>query len=91
MKKKFWTSKWCRGFIWIYTAIGYFLVLKVSVWMMTAEMVNSPLVNPYGGGLPPIPVSIDISIAVGGFMVVTSIFLLIKSYITEAGKDEDKK
>ena len=24
MKKKFWTSKWCRGFIWIYTAIGYF-------------------------------------------------------------------
>jgi len=59
--------------------------------MMTAEMVNSPLINPYGGGLPPIPVSINISLAVGGFMVITSIFLLIKSYITEAGKDENKK
>lgn len=91
MKKKFWASKWFRGFIWIYTAIGYFLVFKVLGWMMIAEMVNSPLINPYGGGLPPIPVSINISLAVGGFMVVTSIFLLIKSYITEAGKDENKK
>lgn len=72
---------------------GYrlFLVLKVLGWMMIAEMVNSPLINPYGGGLPPIPVSIEISLAVGGFMVVTSFFLFNKAYITEVRKDENKK